>query len=72
MNIVHAGVLSGQSEEVIDGVVLHNDPDGILGSWKATDAESGIMRYMVAVGTSEGRFYVIEYVLYCSGMWLSG
>jgi hypothetical protein len=54
MLYVHAGVLPGESEEVIDGVVLHNDPKGIVASWAGLDTESGIMKYQVAMGTSEG------------------
>ena len=51
---VHAGVWSGESEEVVDGFVWHNNPNGIKGSWKAIDPESGIAEYIVSVGTSPG------------------
>ena len=54
MLYVHAGVLGGESEEVIDGFVLHNDPERILASWSAIDPESQILGYKVAVGTSPG------------------
>ena len=61
MLYVHAGVLTSESEEVIDGVVLHNDPTGILASWKAIDPESGVKQYVVAVGTGPGKsfFYIL-------------
>ena len=54
MLYVHAGVLPGESEEVIEGVVLHNNPEGIVASWAGLDTESGIVKYQVAMGTSEG------------------
>ena len=51
---VHAGVLAGTSEEVIDGYVIHNDEHGISASWKGLDPESGIRDYIVTIGTSPG------------------
>ena len=54
MLYTHAGVPDGESEEVIDGVILHNDPNGIQASWGAVDPESGVRTYMVAVGTQPG------------------
>ena len=60
MTYVHAGVLNGESEELIDGYVLHNDPDGIKASWGATDLQSGIVEYLVAIGTSIGKYSNID------------
>ena len=55
MSLVRAGVLSGQSEELIDGYVIWNDQDGIQASWSGLDPESGVAQYAVAVGTQPGR-----------------
>ena len=55
MLYVRAGVLAGESEETVDGYVVQNDPFTIRGSWRALDAESGIVGYLVGVGTSEGK-----------------
>ena len=55
MLYVHAGVVSGESEEVVDGFVWQNNQEAIQGSWKAMDSESGILEYRVSIGTSEGR-----------------
>ena len=60
MVYVHAGVVGGQSEEIIDGFVMSNDESGLQGSWMGRDGESGIMEYIVAVGTSAG-----EQIHYC-------
>ena len=66
MLLVHAGVLSAESEEVIDGYVLHNDPEGVLASWSGMDPESGIMEYRVAIGTTPGQTHLINlFVYYC-------
>ena len=54
MLYVHAGVLTDVTEEVVNGFVYQNNPEGILGSWKAIDLESGIIEYRVSVGTAEG------------------
>ena len=54
MIFVHAGVLSGESEELLDGYVIHNDENGIMASWSASDAESGIGEYLVGIGTKKG------------------
>ena len=53
MSYVNAGVLSG-SERVIDGTVLINDRSNLFGSWKGFDLESGIVEYIVGVGSSPG------------------
>ena len=37
-----------------DGEIIHDDHYGIPASWVGYDHESGIVRYLVAVGTSEG------------------
>ena len=57
---VHAGVLSGESEEVIDGYVWQNNPEGIKGSWKAMDPESGISDYVISIGTSQGDVSILS------------
>ena len=54
MAFVHAGVLSRASEELLDGYVIHNDENGIMASWSATDVESGIGEYLVGIGTRKG------------------
>ena len=54
MLYVHAGVLTDETEEVVNGFVYQNNPEGILGSWKAIDPESGILEYRVSVGIAEG------------------
>ena len=54
MIFVHAGVLSGDSEELLDGYVIHNDENGIIASWSASDVESGIGEYLVGIGTKKG------------------
>lgn len=58
---VHAGVLAGSSEEVIDGYVIHNDEHGISASWSGLDSESGIRDYIVSIGTSPG-IHVYNYI----------
>ena len=40
----------------MDGYVWTNNPEGLKGSWKAVDAESGISEYLISVGVSEGGF----------------
>ena len=67
MSYVHAGVLAGDSEVVIDGYVYQNDPNGILASWNGYDSESGISAYVVGIGTAPGMLYygmvsIIKYV----------
>ena len=55
MIFVHAGVLLGESEELVDGYVIHNDENGIQASWAGRDVESGVKEYYVGVGTAQGR-----------------
>ncbi|XP_035696857.1 uncharacterized protein LOC118430254 [Branchiostoma floridae] len=54
MDNVRIGVTSGEPEELNDGYVLHTDLQGIQASWMATDAQSGVVSYWVAVGTTPG------------------
>ena len=54
MLFVHAGVFVGESEEVVDGYVIHNDENGIQGSWGAMDAQSGVTEYYVGIGMAPG------------------
>ena len=52
---MHAGVLLGGSEELIEGYVIHNDENGIQASWRGRDVESGVKDYFVGIGTSPGK-----------------
>ncbi|KAK2165039.1 hypothetical protein NP493_1368g00012 [Ridgeia piscesae] len=61
MIFVHAGVLSGESEELLDGYVIHNDENGIIASWSASDVESGIGEYLVGIGTKKGTTDLLEF-----------
>nr|XP_006817933.1 PREDICTED: uncharacterized protein LOC100377080 [Saccoglossus kowalevskii] len=61
MRKIFVGVLAGESEEIFDGFVLQTDPNGILATWFATDAESGIVAYWVAVGTTPEGTDVSDY-----------
>ncbi|XP_046574117.1 uncharacterized protein LOC124282192 [Haliotis rubra] len=54
MEWVYVGIFSGSEEELIDGYVIQSDPSAIKATWFATDSESGIKSYMVAVGTTNG------------------
>ena len=58
MTYARAGVLAGQSEELIGGYVVWNDPEGIQASWTGSDPESEVEKYFVAVGTSQGTMIV--------------
>ncbi|XP_048258679.1 uncharacterized protein LOC124137747 [Haliotis rufescens] len=61
MKWVYAGILSGNVEEVIDGYIVQSDPRGIKATWFATDIQSGIKSYMVAVGTSRGGTDILDW-----------
>eukprot|EP00058_Branchiostoma_floridae_P003025 XP_002588513.1 hypothetical protein BRAFLDRAFT_79466 [Branchiostoma floridae] len=61
MDNVRIGVTSGEPEELYDGYVLHTDLQGIQASWMATDAQSGVVSYWVAVGTTPGGNDVSDY-----------
>ncbi|KAL5015119.1 hypothetical protein ScPMuIL_009389 [Solemya velum] len=50
---VRVGVLSGL-EETVDQYVWQSDNQGIKAMWLATDSQSDIKAFSVAVGTSEG------------------
>ncbi|XP_078616233.1 uncharacterized protein LOC144884654 [Branchiostoma floridae x Branchiostoma japonicum] len=58
---VNIGVTAGEIEELEDGYVLHTDLQGIQASWMATDFESGVKSYWVAVGTTPGGSDVSDY-----------
>ena len=60
MLFVHAGVLLGESEELVDGYVVHNDENGIQASWGAMDGESDISEYFVGIGTAEGKHLYMQ------------
>ncbi|KAI8482777.1 hypothetical protein Bbelb_394390 [Branchiostoma belcheri] len=51
---VKIGVTAGEPEELEDGYVLHTDLQGIQAAWLATDSESGVVSYWMAVGTTSG------------------
>ena len=55
MMYVRAGVGGDDSEEVIDGFVQHNDGNGLQVSWQAVDHQSGIVDYLVSIGTAPGK-----------------
>ena len=40
------------------GEVIHDDQNGITASWLGFDHESGIVKYLLAVGTGEGRYHM--------------
>ncbi|PVD18248.1 hypothetical protein C0Q70_21774, partial [Pomacea canaliculata] len=61
MERVHVGVLSTEDEIDLDGYVLQSDQSGIKANWLATDHESGIDHYEVAVGTSPGATDVLDW-----------
>ena len=54
MLFVRAGAINGESEEVEDGYVIHNEHEGIWASWFGRDFESGVEYYMVSIGTRPG------------------
>ncbi|KAI8516764.1 hypothetical protein Bbelb_053450 [Branchiostoma belcheri] len=58
---VKIGVTAGEAEELEDGYVLHTDLQGIQAAWLATDFESGVVSYWVAVGTTPGGNDVSDY-----------
>ncbi|XP_078695732.1 uncharacterized protein LOC144924477 [Branchiostoma floridae x Branchiostoma belcheri] len=58
---VKIGVTAGEPEELEDGYVLHTDLQGIQAAWLATDFESGVVSYWVAVGTTPGGNDVSDY-----------
>lgn len=59
---MHAGALLGESEELIDGYVVHHNEDGIQASWTAIDVESGIQEYLVGIGTARGNSHNIHII----------
>ncbi|XP_025084423.1 uncharacterized protein LOC112558273 isoform X1 [Pomacea canaliculata] len=61
MERVHVGVLSTEDEIDLDGYVLQSDQSDIKANWLATDHESGIDHYEVAVGTSPGATDVLDW-----------
>ena len=56
MDYVHVGVLSSEEEVLIGGRVLQSDQSGIKATWLATDHESSVRSYDVAVGTAPGQW----------------
>ncbi|XP_066289761.1 uncharacterized protein [Branchiostoma lanceolatum] len=64
---VRVGVTAGEPEELEDGYVLHTDLQGIQASWMATDFESGVVSYWVAVGTTPGGNDISDYQSLGSG-----
>ncbi|KAI8510725.1 hypothetical protein Bbelb_116410, partial [Branchiostoma belcheri] len=51
---VRVGVLASDEEEVVDGFVWQTDRKGILANWLASDGQSGIEAYWIAVGSYPG------------------
>ncbi|CAH1259269.1 FAT1 [Branchiostoma lanceolatum] len=51
---VRVGVIASDVEEVLDGFVWQTDRTGILANWKASDGQSGVERYWIAVGSYPG------------------
>ncbi|XP_078578634.1 uncharacterized protein LOC144863382 [Branchiostoma floridae x Branchiostoma japonicum] len=51
---VRVGVLASDDEEVVDGFVWQTDRKGILANWLASDGQSGIESYWIAVGSHPG------------------
>lgn len=62
MKWVYVGIFSGSSEELINGYVIQSDNSGIMATWFATDHESGISSYSIAVGTTEGQSVTLTHV----------
>ena len=51
---LQVGSLAANNEKIIDGYVWQADTTGIKAAWAADDHQSGITRFIVAVGTSPG------------------
>ncbi|XP_041378093.1 uncharacterized protein LOC121390363 [Gigantopelta aegis] len=58
---VHVGIFEGDEEEVVDGKVIQQDPNGIKATWFATDAQSGVTSYKIAVGNTPGSNNVLDW-----------
>ncbi|XP_077996024.1 uncharacterized protein LOC144449371 [Glandiceps talaboti] len=61
MRVLAVGILTPGSEELFDGFVVDSDKEGIKAYWKATDFESGIDAYFVAVGTAIGSTDILDF-----------
>ena len=59
MTFVHAGVLLGDAEELVNDYIVHNDEHGIEASLGAVDSESDISEYYVSIGTAEGKVHCL-------------
>ena len=59
MEYVRAGTL-GDEEEIHNGYVYQNDLTGIQASWLATDSESDIVAYWVAVFSGTGILFGVQ------------
>ncbi|CAH1258771.1 JAG1 [Branchiostoma lanceolatum] len=57
---VRVGVLASDVEEVLDGFVWQTDRKGILANWLASDGQSGIEAYWIAVGSYPGGYDISE------------
>ena len=51
---VYIGPFGAEEALNEDGEVIHDDQLGITASWLGFDYESGIVKYLIAVGTGEG------------------
>ncbi|XP_033121447.1 uncharacterized protein LOC117120538 [Anneissia japonica] len=59
---VKVGVMdAGAAEELLFGYVWQSDQQGIKATWKAVDAESGILSYWVSIGTKSGSSDIQEF-----------
>ncbi|KAK3609657.1 hypothetical protein CHS0354_035942 [Potamilus streckersoni] len=61
MHWIHVGTLSSDVEEVIQGYVWQSDHEGIQATWFATDGQSGIKFYKIAIGTSKGGTNIFDW-----------
>ncbi|XP_033105583.1 uncharacterized protein LOC117107873 isoform X2 [Anneissia japonica] len=60
---VKVGVMDGgEAEELLFGYVWQSDKQGIRATWKAVDAESGIIAYWVAIGTQPGSGDIQQFI----------
>ncbi|XP_063408918.1 uncharacterized protein LOC134692399 [Mytilus trossulus] len=54
INWLHVNTLSDDQEQVVDNYVWQADTNGIKAAWQASDHQSGIISFKIAVGTTHG------------------
>ncbi|CAG2214886.1 unnamed protein product [Mytilus edulis] len=54
INWLHVNTLSDDEEKVVDNYVWQADTTGIKAAWQASDHQSGIVSFKIAVGTTPG------------------